>query len=65
MRRWSTVSVVEVRVVSTRSAIALTSTFTVSPATLNVTGKSAALPTVTVTPSAIAFAKPRAVTLTL
>ena len=61
--RWLTVSVVELREVSTFSAWALTSMISLPPATVSVTGNSAIPPTVMATPAASALAKPGALTM--
>jgi hypothetical protein len=65
MRRWSMVLVEEVRSVSTSSASAFTEIVACAPATERDTGSSASWPTVMVTPSAVALAKPWASTVTV
>jgi hypothetical protein len=63
--RCSTVSVVELRVVSTNSAEELTLMTSRVPATDNVTGRSTTWPTVTITFSTSSLANPGASTVTL
>jgi len=65
MLRWSTVSVVEVRVVSMRAASDVTVIDVCPPLTTSATGNSADSPTVTVTSLTSALAKPDDSTVTM
>ncbi len=65
MRRSPTVSVVELRDVSTFSASELTSMISLPPVTVSEMGNSAIPPTVMATPVASVLAKPDASTVTV